>query len=151
MLVEECEVSDPYALVVLLHSDLVVVDLVSPGDPCCENPVTHWMCCQSPVTSCTYLADCPAGLTPVLCSPGARGRGAGHRKLHGGAGAGHGLLIHKFSVTDHNCTITMPKWKGFYDSQRNYKCDDARGRAPVWHGRGRDVMRICGESGWSVA
>uniref|UniRef100_A0A0N7ZCY6 Uncharacterized protein n=1 Tax=Scylla olivacea TaxID=85551 RepID=A0A0N7ZCY6_SCYOL len=67
-------------------------------------------------------------------------------RLHGGAGAGHGLLIHKFSVTDHNCTITMPKWKGFYDSQRNYKCEWER--TFLWvkeapDGRGDAYCKLC--------
>ncbi|KAK8375155.1 hypothetical protein O3P69_015608 [Scylla paramamosain] len=64
----------PYVVVVLLHSDLVVVDLLSPGNPCCEN-LCSMDVHESSVTCCTYLADCPTGLTPVLCSLGARGRG----------------------------------------------------------------------------
>ena len=33
---------------------------------------------ESPVTCCTYLADCPTDLIPALYSAGARG--GGHRK-----------------------------------------------------------------------
>ena len=68
------ELSDPCALVVLLHNDLVVVvvdDLLTPGDPCFENPYSMDIH-ESPVTCCTYLADCPAHLTPALHSAGAR-------------------------------------------------------------------------------
>ncbi|XP_069195233.1 syntaxin-binding protein 5 isoform X2 [Procambarus clarkii] len=67
------EFAEPYALVVLLHNDLVVVDLHSPGYPCFENPYSMDLH-ESPVTCCTYLADCPADLIPAFYSVGARGQ-----------------------------------------------------------------------------
>lgn len=67
---------DPYALVVLLHNDLVVVDLLSQGYPCFENPYSMDLH-ESPVTCCTYLADCPADLIPAFYSVGARAHKTG--------------------------------------------------------------------------
>ncbi|KAF2366161.1 Lethal giant larvaeue 2 [Trinorchestia longiramus] len=64
---------DPYALVVLLHNDLVVVDLLSAGYPCFENPYSMDLH-ESPVTCCTYLADCPADLIGAFYSVGAAAR-----------------------------------------------------------------------------
>ncbi|XP_069961371.1 syntaxin-binding protein 5 isoform X4 [Cherax quadricarinatus] len=66
------EFAEPYALVVLLHNDLVVVDLHTQGYPCFENPYSMDLH-ESPVTCCTYLADCPADLIPAFYSVGARG------------------------------------------------------------------------------
>ncbi|XP_071549213.1 syntaxin-binding protein 5 isoform X3 [Panulirus ornatus] len=65
--------ADPYALVVLLHNDLVVVDLLTQGYPCFENPYSMDLH-ESPVTCCTYLADCPADLIPAFYCVGARGQ-----------------------------------------------------------------------------
>ncbi|XP_066952290.1 syntaxin-binding protein 5 isoform X6 [Macrobrachium rosenbergii] len=65
--------AEPYALVVLLHNDLVVVDLHTQGYPCFENPYSMDLH-ESPVTCCTYLADCPADLIPAFYSVGARGQ-----------------------------------------------------------------------------
>lgn len=65
------EVQDPYAIVVLLQQDLVVIDLLTPGYPCFENPYpmdVH----ESPVTCCTYIADCPGDLIPALYSVGSK-------------------------------------------------------------------------------
>ncbi|XP_069687286.1 syntaxin-binding protein 5 isoform X5 [Periplaneta americana] len=62
---------DPYAIVVLLHNDLVVIDLLTPGYPCFENPYPMDLH-ESPVTCCTYLADCPSDLIPAFYSVGSR-------------------------------------------------------------------------------
>ncbi|KAB7496615.1 Syntaxin-binding protein 5, partial [Armadillidium nasatum] len=62
---------EPYALVVLLQNDLVVVDLHSQGYPCFANPYSMDLH-ESPVTCCSYLADCPADLIPALYPIGAR-------------------------------------------------------------------------------
>ncbi|KAL3315574.1 hypothetical protein Ciccas_005792 [Cichlidogyrus casuarinus] len=58
---------DPYAVAVLLKSDLVVIDLISPSFPSFENPYpmdVH----SSPVTAINYLADCPNDLMLQLYS-----------------------------------------------------------------------------------
>lgn len=52
---------EPYAIVVLLQNDLVVIDLLSPGYPCFENPYPMDIH-ESPVTCCSYFADCPSDL-----------------------------------------------------------------------------------------
>ncbi|XP_033122221.1 syntaxin-binding protein 5-like isoform X2 [Anneissia japonica] len=63
------ENQDPYAILVLLNNDLVVVDLTSPGYPCFENPYPMDLH-ESPVTCVQYFADCPADLIPALYSAG---------------------------------------------------------------------------------
>ncbi|XP_052242226.1 syntaxin-binding protein 5-like isoform X2 [Dreissena polymorpha] len=60
---------DPYAIVVLLQNDLVVIDLTSPGYPCFENPYPMDIH-ESPVTACQYFADCQTDLIPALYSVG---------------------------------------------------------------------------------
>ncbi|XP_056914501.1 syntaxin-binding protein 5 isoform X4 [Takifugu flavidus] len=62
---------EPYAVVVLLEKDLVVIDLGQPGYPIFENPYPLTIH-ESPVTCCEYFADCPAELIPALYSVGSR-------------------------------------------------------------------------------
>lgn len=56
---------EPYAIVVLLQNDLVVIDLLSPGYPCFENPYPMDIH-ESPVTCCSYFADCPSDLVSYV-------------------------------------------------------------------------------------
>lgn len=65
----EMEFSDPYAIVVLLNNDLVVVDLLSPGYPCFQNPYSMDLH-ESPVTYCYYLANCPTDLVHAFFTVG---------------------------------------------------------------------------------
>ncbi|KAM9842716.1 syntaxin-binding protein 5 isoform 3-T3 [Aulostomus maculatus] len=70
---------EPYAVVVLLERDLVVIDLGQIGYPIFENPyplTVH----ESPVTCCEYFADCPADLIPALYSVGSRQKRQGYSK-----------------------------------------------------------------------
>ncbi|XP_023276736.1 syntaxin-binding protein 5-like isoform X5 [Seriola lalandi dorsalis] len=70
---------EPYAVVVLLEKDLVVIDLGQIGYPIFENPyplTVH----ESPVTCCEYFADCPAELIPALYSVGSRQKRQGYSK-----------------------------------------------------------------------
>lgn len=60
---------EPYAVVVLLESDLVVVDLASDGYPCFENPYPMDLH-ESPVTCIQYYADCPSELITDFYSAG---------------------------------------------------------------------------------
>ncbi|XP_048260569.1 syntaxin-binding protein 5 isoform X7 [Bombus terrestris] len=62
---------DPYAVVVLLQNDLVVIDLLTPGFPCFENPYPMDIH-ESPVTCCAYFADCPSDLVPAFYSVGSK-------------------------------------------------------------------------------
>ncbi|XP_023287621.1 syntaxin-binding protein 5 isoform X2 [Orussus abietinus] len=62
---------DPYAVVVLLQNDLVVIDLLTPGFPCFENPYPMDIH-ESAVTCCAYFADCPSDLVPAFYSVGSK-------------------------------------------------------------------------------
>ncbi|XP_072901466.1 syntaxin-binding protein 5-like isoform X7 [Hemitrygon akajei] len=65
------EFQDPYAVVVLLEKDLIVIDLTQNNFPIFENPYpmdVH----ESPVTCSEYFADCPPDLIPALYSIGAK-------------------------------------------------------------------------------
>lgn len=66
------EEQDPHAIIVLLQNDLVIVDLLTPGFPCFENPYPMDIH-ESAVTCCLYIADCPGDLIPALYSVGAQG------------------------------------------------------------------------------
>ncbi|KAJ4933461.1 hypothetical protein JOQ06_030289, partial [Pogonophryne albipinna] len=63
------EVQEPYAVVVLLEKDLIVVDLTQSNYPVCENPYPMDIH-ESPVTCTAYFADCPPNLIPILYSIG---------------------------------------------------------------------------------
>uniref|UniRef100_A0A673LFA5 Syntaxin-binding protein 5-like n=1 Tax=Sinocyclocheilus rhinocerous TaxID=307959 RepID=A0A673LFA5_9TELE len=56
---------EPYAVVVLLEKDLVVIDLAQIGYPIFENPYPLSIH-ESPVTCCEYFADCPAEVIPAI-------------------------------------------------------------------------------------
>lgn len=66
------ETQEPHSIIVLLQNDLVVVDLLTPGFPCFENPYPMDIH-ESAVTCCLYVADCPGDLIPVLYSVGSQG------------------------------------------------------------------------------
>ncbi|XP_032832668.1 syntaxin-binding protein 5-like isoform X2 [Petromyzon marinus] len=70
---------DPYAVVVLLEKDMVVVDLTQSGYPIFENPYAMDIH-DSPVTFCEYFADCSVEIIPALYSVGARQKKQGFSK-----------------------------------------------------------------------
>ncbi|CAN9502333.1 unnamed protein product [Ophioblennius macclurei] len=70
---------EPYAVVVLLEKDLVVIDLGQIGYPIFENPYPLSIH-ESPVTCVEYFADCPAELIPALYSVGSRQKRQGYSK-----------------------------------------------------------------------
>uniref|UniRef100_A0A673L8U8 Syntaxin-binding protein 5-like n=1 Tax=Sinocyclocheilus rhinocerous TaxID=307959 RepID=A0A673L8U8_9TELE len=70
---------EPYAVVVLLEKDLVVIDLAQIGYPIFENPYPLSIH-ESPVTCCEYFADCPAEVIPALYSVGSRQNRQGFSK-----------------------------------------------------------------------
>ncbi|XP_066532660.1 syntaxin-binding protein 5a isoform X1 [Hoplias malabaricus] len=70
---------EPYAVVVLLEKDLVVIDLAQNGYPIFENPYPLTIH-ESPVTCCEYVADCPTDLIPALYSVGSRQKRQGYSK-----------------------------------------------------------------------
>ncbi|XP_055371132.1 syntaxin-binding protein 5 isoform X6 [Condylostylus longicornis] len=63
------DMQEPYAIAVLLQNDLVIIDLLTPGFPCFESPYPMDLH-ESPVTCCTYLADCQSDLVPAFYSVG---------------------------------------------------------------------------------
>ncbi|KAL3882515.1 hypothetical protein ACJMK2_028851 [Sinanodonta woodiana] len=67
---------EPYAIVVLLQNDLVVIDLTSEGYPCFENPYPMDIH-ASPITACQYYADCPTDLIPAFYSVGSKQKRSG--------------------------------------------------------------------------
>uniref|UniRef100_A0A8C4WME5 Syntaxin binding protein 5 n=1 Tax=Gopherus evgoodei TaxID=1825980 RepID=A0A8C4WME5_9SAUR len=70
---------EPYAVVVLLEKDLVLIDLAQNGYPIFENPYPlniH----ESLVTCCEYFADYPVDLIPALYSIGAQQKRQGYSK-----------------------------------------------------------------------
>lgn len=55
----EVEANDPYAVIVMLTEDLVIIDLTSPMFPCYRNVHTALTIHQQlPVTACSYIMDC---------------------------------------------------------------------------------------------
>ncbi|XP_025756668.1 syntaxin-binding protein 5 isoform X5 [Oreochromis niloticus] len=70
---------EPYAVVVLLEKDLVVIDLGQIGYPIFESPYPLTIH-ESPVTCCEYFADCPAEVIPALYSVGCRQKRQGYSK-----------------------------------------------------------------------
>lgn len=64
----ENDSSDPYAVLVLLANDLILIDLTSPGYPSFDSPYPSSQLSESPVTCIQYLADCESDLIPSLYS-----------------------------------------------------------------------------------
>ncbi|XP_032424367.1 syntaxin-binding protein 5-like isoform X9 [Xiphophorus hellerii] len=71
------EVQDPYAVVVLLEKDFIVVDLTQSNFPVFENPYPMDIH-ESPVTCTAYFADCPPDIIPILYSIGAKNKKTGY-------------------------------------------------------------------------
>ncbi|KAJ7315826.1 hypothetical protein JRQ81_001988 [Phrynocephalus forsythii] len=82
------EIQEPYAVVILLEKDLIVVDLTQSHFPIFENPYPMDIH-ESPVTCTDYFADCPPDLIPVLYSVGAKHKKQGYSNkewpINGGA------------------------------------------------------------------
>ncbi|XP_038823387.1 syntaxin-binding protein 5-like isoform X3 [Salvelinus namaycush] len=95
---------EPYAVVVLLEKDLVVIDLEQIGYPIFENPYPLSIH-ESPVTCVEYFADCPPELIPALYSVGSRQKRQGYSKKEwpiSGGNWGQGTLSYpEIIVTGH--------------------------------------------------
>ncbi|XP_036810437.1 syntaxin-binding protein 5 isoform X4 [Oncorhynchus mykiss] len=95
---------DPYAVVVLLEKDLVVIDLRQIGYPIFENPYSLSIH-KSPVTCVEYFADCPPELIPALYSVGSWQKRPGYSKKEwpiSGGNWGQGTLSYpEIIVTGH--------------------------------------------------
>lgn len=64
----ENDASDPFAVIVLLSNDLILIDLTSFGYPSFDSPYPSSQLNESPVTCVQYLADCSSDLIPFLYS-----------------------------------------------------------------------------------
>uniref|UniRef100_A0A673XR99 Syntaxin-binding protein 5-like n=1 Tax=Salmo trutta TaxID=8032 RepID=A0A673XR99_SALTR len=71
------EIQDPYAVVVLLEKDFIVVDLTQSNFPIFENPYPMDIH-ESPVTCTAYFAECPPDIIPILYSIGAKQKKTGY-------------------------------------------------------------------------
>ncbi|KAL0969792.1 hypothetical protein UPYG_G00232360 [Umbra pygmaea] len=95
---------EPYAVVVLLEKDLVVIDLGQIGYPIFENPYPLSLH-ESPVTCVEYFANCPPELIPALYSVGSRQKRQGYSKKEwpiSGGNWGQGTLSYpELIVTGH--------------------------------------------------
>lgn len=78
----ENDASDPYAVIVLLADDLILIDLTSPGYPSFDSPYPASNLNESPVTCLKYLADCSNELIPFLYSnsQSVMNRGGGQKR-----------------------------------------------------------------------
>ncbi|XP_043987127.1 syntaxin-binding protein 5-like isoform X2 [Gambusia affinis] len=98
------EVQDPYAVVVLLEKDLIVVDLTQSNFPVFENPYPMDIH-ESPVTCTAYFADCPPDMIPILYSIGAKNKKTGYSHKEWPIGGGTWTLgSHTYSeiiITGH--------------------------------------------------
>lgn len=63
------DIQDPYSIVILLQNDLVLIDAQTNGFPSFENPYPMDIH-ESPVTCCSYFADCPSDIIPAFYSVG---------------------------------------------------------------------------------
>ncbi|CAL1539880.1 unnamed protein product [Lymnaea stagnalis] len=95
---------DPYAIVVLLLNDLVVIDLTTPGYPCFENPYPMDLH-ESPVTACQYYANCPMDIIPALYSTGKNQKKSGFSEkpwpINGGSWGASGTSYPEIIITGH--------------------------------------------------
>ncbi|XP_065110419.1 syntaxin-binding protein 5 isoform X3 [Paramisgurnus dabryanus] len=95
---------EPYAVVVLLEKDLVVIDLAQIGYPIYENPYPLSIH-ESPVTCCEYFVDCPAEVIPAIYSVGSRQKRQGFSKKEwpiSGGNWGQGALSYpEVIITGH--------------------------------------------------
>lgn len=64
----ENDASDPFAVIVLVANDLIIIDLTSSGYPSYHSPYPSTPLNESPVTCVQYLADCSSDLIPFLYS-----------------------------------------------------------------------------------
>ncbi|XP_038131394.1 syntaxin-binding protein 5-like isoform X11 [Cyprinodon tularosa] len=98
------EVQEPYAVVVLLEKDLIVVDLTQSNYPVFENPYPMDIH-ESPVTCTAYFADCPPDIIPILYSIGAKHKKTGYSQKEWPVGGGTWTLgSHTYSeiiITGH--------------------------------------------------
>uniref|UniRef100_A0A8C7V2F2 Syntaxin binding protein 5L n=1 Tax=Oncorhynchus mykiss TaxID=8022 RepID=A0A8C7V2F2_ONCMY len=89
------EVQDPYAVVVLLEKDFIVVDLTQSNFPIFENPYPMDIH-ESPVTCTAYFAECPPDIIPILYSIGAKQKKTGYSHKEWPVSGGTWTLVSGF-------------------------------------------------------
>lgn len=106
LMMRNTEMQEPYAIAVLLQNDLVLIDLLTPGFPCFESPYPMDIH-ESPVTCCTYLADCPSDLVPAFymvgLNPNTRKTGQSERQwpISGGEWSPASCSYFEIIITGH--------------------------------------------------
>ncbi|CAG5077456.1 Similar to Stxbp5: Syntaxin-binding protein 5 (Rattus norvegicus) [Cotesia congregata] len=129
---------DPYAVVVLLLNDLVVIDLLTPGFPCFENPYPMDLH-ESPVTCCAYFADCPGDLVPAFYSVGSKHADGSIKFWDGSAGSLQVLYKLKTAKLFEKCkTKSLDNDEDPLAIQLMFLCPESRKLAVV--GAGRHVI-----------
>uniref|UniRef100_A0A4W5L0L3 Syntaxin-binding protein 5-like n=1 Tax=Hucho hucho TaxID=62062 RepID=A0A4W5L0L3_9TELE len=102
------EVQDPYAVVVLLEKDFIVVDLTQSNFPIFENPYPMDIH-ESPVTCTAYFAECPPDIIPILYSIGAKQKKTGYSHKEWPVSGGTWTLVSGF----HNMLYKLKTSKVF--------------------------------------
>ena len=67
MIVLHDDAFEPFAMIILMADDLILIDLIKSGSPSFRSPNSININ-ESPVIGIHYLADCPTDLIPTLYS-----------------------------------------------------------------------------------
>uniref|UniRef100_A0A8C7VCF1 Syntaxin-binding protein 5-like n=1 Tax=Oncorhynchus mykiss TaxID=8022 RepID=A0A8C7VCF1_ONCMY len=102
------EVQDPYAVVVLLEKDFIVVDLTQSNFPIFENPYPMDIH-ESPVTCTAYFAECPPDIIPILYSIGAKQKKTGYSHKEWPVSGGTWTLVSGFHAVGWRLFIFLIK------------------------------------------
>uniref|UniRef100_A0A8B9I7V1 Syntaxin binding protein 5L n=1 Tax=Anser brachyrhynchus TaxID=132585 RepID=A0A8B9I7V1_9AVES len=132
------EFQEPYAVVVLLEKDLIVVDLTQSNFPIFENPYPidiH----ESPVTCTEYFADCPPDLIPVLYSVGAK-----HKKQ------GYSTKVNKTNILNKESRYTVYVFEISFTLQMLYKLKTSKVFEKQKLGEGKATAEIVEEDPFAV-
>uniref|UniRef100_A0A8C7C4M4 Syntaxin binding protein 5L n=1 Tax=Oncorhynchus kisutch TaxID=8019 RepID=A0A8C7C4M4_ONCKI len=89
------KIQDPYAVVLLLEKDFIMVDLTQSNFPIFENPYSMDIH-ESPVTCTAYFAECPSDIIPVLYSVGAKQKKTGYSHKEWPVSGGTWTLVSGF-------------------------------------------------------
>uniref|UniRef100_A0A673ZG14 Syntaxin-binding protein 5-like n=1 Tax=Salmo trutta TaxID=8032 RepID=A0A673ZG14_SALTR len=92
------EIQDPYAVVLLLEKDFIMVDLTQRNFPIFENPYPMDIH-ESPVTCTAYFAECPPDIIPVLYSVGAKQKKTGYSHKEWPVSGGTWTLVCELTLT----------------------------------------------------
>uniref|UniRef100_A0A3B4FG29 Syntaxin binding protein 5 like n=1 Tax=Pundamilia nyererei TaxID=303518 RepID=A0A3B4FG29_9CICH len=122
------EVQEPYAVVVLLEKDLIVVDLTQSNYPVFENPYPMDIH-ESPVTCTAYFADCPPDIIPILYSIGAKHKKTGYSQKEWPISGGTWTLVRNADRNTDDPSLTPPMLYKMKTSKVFEKPKPGEGRA----------------------